>query len=203
VVLLHLLIALVLVGSAWQVPGCRSPRFDCIDFESGPIPAGQSYLHPIQNGLVFRFTAEAARRIGSDTRVWHITVGPAGPGDGIDYVWPVSLPINSTHHLFVGPGLDWTAADSLAINPRRLHFVLTADDLKEAERVYAEATKQVVAGSSFNSKALRKLGAGDLTVTLLDGAVNGGRIESIRLIVRSCVPTPRARSVQRSASASP
>jgi len=180
-------IAVALAGIAWQTPGCR-PSLTCVAFESAPLSAGQSYSHPMQHGLVFRFTAEPARGLGSDQRVWHITVGPVAPDDHIDYVWPVSLPINSAHHLFVGPGLDWTAKESVMLNPRRLRFVLTPQELESAETAHTQATKQVIAGSAIDADGLRRIGPGELTVTLRDVTLDAGRIESLRLAVRSCVP---------------
>lgn len=169
------------------MPGCHRP-VDCVSAESGPIAAGTSYSHPIQRGLEFRFTSEKARGLEDGRQIWHITVGPTGSGDQVDYVWPVSPPINSTHHLFVGPGLDWTAADSVRLNPRRLFFVLDARDLQTAEAAYQQITRQVVAGGSFDSQPLRDLGRGELTVTIGQPVIKQDRIDSLRLFVRSCVP---------------
>jgi hypothetical protein len=186
-VLVNVLFALALVGVVWQVPGCRPP-LDCMTAASPRIASGHSYAHPLQDGLVFRFTAETGRLLQDGREVWHITVGPDGPDDRIDYVWPVSPPINSTRHLFVGPGLDWTASDSVRMNPRRLHFVLGPDELRRAERVYQDITRQVVAGAPFDSARLRDLGRGELTVTLEDVVMAADRIGSLRIFVRSCVP---------------
>jgi hypothetical protein len=186
-VLVGRLVALAVVGIIWQMPGCERP-LACTTFESAPIAMGRSYTHPIQRGLFFRFIAEAARGLDEGRQIWHITVGPEGSTDLVDYVWPVSPPINSTHHLFVGPGLDWTAADSVGMNPRSLRFVLGAQPLHEAETVYARITKQVVTGSAYDSTRLRELGEGELTVTLEDVVMEGPAIRSIRLQVESCVP---------------
>jgi hypothetical protein len=74
------------------------------------------------------------------------------------------------------------------MNPRRLHFVLGPDDLRRAERVYQDITRQVVAGAPFDSARLRDLGRGELTVTLEDVVMAADRIGSLRIFVRSCVP---------------
>lgn len=189
--LLGRLFAFAVVSLTLQVPGCH-PSLDCLSVNSQRIAAGTSYSHPLQRGLVFRFTSERARGFQEGPQVWHISVGPEGSDDRIDYVWPVSPPINSTHHLFVGPGLDWSAADSVRLNPRRLFFVLDRRDLETAERVYRQITRQVVAGAGYDSQRLRDLGRGELTVTLGQVVMKDDRIDSLRVFVRSCVPDSRA-----------
>jgi hypothetical protein len=186
-VLGNIVLAFTVIGIASQIPGCRS-SLECTAFHSERIAAGRSYSHPLQRALVFRFTAETGRGLEQAEPVWHITVGPEGPGDRIDYVWPVSPPINSTRHLFVGAGLDWTAAHSLRMNPRRLRFVLTAQELRQAESAYQRIVKQAVSNQPFDSTPLRDLGRGELTVTFGNVVVTDDRIESLTLFVRSCVP---------------
>ena len=74
------------------------------------------------------------------------------------------------------------------LTPRRLRFVLTPQALESAETAHTQATKQVIAGSVVDADGLRGLGPGELTVTLRDVTLDAGKIESLRLAVRSCVP---------------
>jgi hypothetical protein len=149
--------------------------YDCLRFVTPRIEAGQVFSTPLQRGLEFRLNPEPA---------WHITVGPDGRSEVMDFLWPVSPPLGSSRQLFIGPSLNFTADESLRWTPRRLRYVLNGDDYAKAEAL----NKEIIATFESRSAEREALGKGTLTLDIVGSEVRDGTIRWIEVKGESCVP---------------
>jgi hypothetical protein len=167
-----------------EVPsGEQVASTDCVTFQSpGRLTQGTLFRAALLNGLEFRLSS-----------AWSISVGPAGEPT-MDYLWPVSPPLQTAPHLVIGPGYGMTARQSAQI-PRPLRFVTTRADY-DAARAAIE-----LQSAEETLKQLDQLGRGHLTLAITDYRIrdvtlaDGRQSDAFEWIVfkgKACVPKQKA-----------
>ena len=141
---------------------------------------------PLQRGLEFLLHPkyDGADQAKYGGQAWHLLVAPRGSAK-VDYLWPVSGPVGTARHQFIGPAFGWTAEESLAITPRSLRFVLNEEDYQRAERL----SKEIIASSNPKTRERPRLGKGLLRLHILSFEREGESINGIEIRGESCVPT--------------
>jgi hypothetical protein len=168
-ILLMLALLMFALGTSQTAPSC-------VQFASGRILVGHSYVAPLQGNLDFVL---GDNRNGG----WTINVMPRF-NHTVDYVEVASPPFQVRRHLEIGKG-DLSVPELLVFNPRVLHFVTNEVDRERA----AAAIIAMQQGAAQNLDLLERLPRGTLTVTITAYSLRDeNTFDEIRVAGESCLP---------------
>ena len=175
-------LAVTVLGTSGQVDAEISPttKPHCVDFTShGRLRRGESFRTDVGGGLEFRLTDEGPAG-------WMISVGPKRTAH--DYLWPVSPPLQTAPHLFIGPAYGQQPHRSAQMTPRKFRFVLTR---AEYDRVVAAIEKgRSGHQSTITAADLERMGRGTLVLRITGHALvpAGDELEWITFRGTACGP---------------
>ncbi len=124
------------LGLGWTIQAAAAPELCRRGVIEGEVKAGESFTHPLGNGLALRLEPLASG--------WILRVVPAtGPRVDHDYAELATPPYHSVSPLLIGTDFSFRAQDAVGWNPRRFRFAANAASyaaLREAYKPYESAT---------------------------------------------------------------
>lgn len=177
-----LAVTLLVLAAGIDARQPTSQSEECVDVKSnGRLHRGTSFRADIGRGLEFRLTVERESRAS-----WIVSIGPRATI--VDYMWPVSPPLQTAPHHFIGAAYHLTAVESAQLTPRRYRFVLTP---AEYERVVELIRHPGPDAPRLTAEYLERMGRGTLLLRITGYAPTPGvdALDWITFRGRACTPT--------------